>query len=205
MGHQAVNPGRVVATRLTEMLLGLVSGEAAAGTLPAQLRDLADWIDSKSAAPQAASKQKQPAAVREIFEYWLHATKRDPAKHKLTSERRLKVVSRLQTFTVEDIKRAIDFVASSDFHQGNNERGQRYDDLITICRNDTQLEKYRNQRDVDETPGAYRTGGSGEMAPFGDHSDLRDASREALEKGDLDAYNRAQDEIRRNRDDAGRS
>lgn len=207
MGHSDLNPGRVVAVRLTEMLRALLSGEATARQLPAQLRELADWIEAKAGAPEKKIDPKKPTAVRAVYEYWLHATRRNAARHKLTAERRKKIEARLRTYTVEDIKRAIDYVASSDFHQGDNDRNQRYDDITTICMNDTRMENYRNMRDVDEMPGAHRkhTDQENDLSPFNEAARLREAAQQALQKGNMDAYNQSQQQLRRLRDDAGRS
>lgn len=90
-----------------------------------------------------ARKKANPRAedVREIFEYWIKAR----GKHEktiLTDERRAKIRTRLNKFTVEEIKKAIDNVAYSSFHNGANDSQRVYDDLTLICRNDSTLEKW---------------------------------------------------------------
>lgn len=189
------------------MLHQLLSGQLAARALPAQLRELAEWIEGQAAAPQQkTSGPKKVTTVREIYEYWLHATKRTATRYKLTGERRTKIEARLRSYSVEDIKKAIDYVAQSDFHQGENDRNQRYDDITTICANDTRMENYRNMLGVDEMPGTYRTRGGepSNLVSFSDASMLRNKSAEALQKGDLDAYDQSERDLQRLRDDEGR-
>jgi hypothetical protein len=200
-----LSPGRMVATRLSEMLHQLLSGQVAARALPGQLRELANWIEGQAGEQKQAKGPKRATAVREIYEYWLKATERSAARHKLTAERRTKIEARLRSFSVADVKKAIDYVAQSPFHRGENDRNQRYDDITTICVNDTRMEGYRNMLDVDETPGAHRTGEAGNLVSFSEAARLRGEAAKALQKGDLDAYDQSQRELRRLRDDAGRN
>lgn len=208
-----MNPARVTAARLAEMLYGLLAGELMAGPLATQLRELADFVEGAKTAEETdpTRRPKRATAVRAVYEYWLQRTSRNPAAHKLTSERRTKIESRLRMFSVAEICEAIDFVAASDWHRGNNDHGQRYDDITTICMNDTKLETYRNRNrgQADESPGQDRRGMAGAMEPAFEESEetrLSRQSREALKAGDQDAYNDAQrrlGELRARKNDAG--
>ena len=200
-----MNPGRVVAVHLSELLRDILSGGRPARSIATDLRELADWIEKTASKPEEKTKQPSNSnAVREIYEYWLQQTGREAARYRLTAERRKKVQSRLRTYTVADIKAAIDYAAESEFHQGNNDSGKRYDDLTTICMNDTRLETYRNSLGVDETPGAYRADTGSGMGTLSDMSEARKAASDALKKGDMDAYNEAQQRLERIRHDGDR-
>lgn len=96
-----------------------------------------------------ARKKANPRAedVREIFEYWIKARGKKE-KTLLTDERRAKIRTRLNRFTVEEIKKAIDNIAYSSFHNGANDRNKVYDDLTLICRNDSTLEKWLYYKDM---------------------------------------------------------
>src|SRR5215831_14030148 len=71
--------------------------------------------------------------VRTVFEYWRDKTGRLDAK--LTGEREMKIRARLaEGYTLDQLKQAVDGCRSSSFHQGDNDRGHRYDDITLICR-----------------------------------------------------------------------
>jgi hypothetical protein len=81
------------------------------------------------------------ARVKQVFEYWKARTEHTDAK--LTREREMKIRGRLdEGYTVEDLKEAIDGCRGSPFHQGDNERGHRYDDITLICRSGSKLEQF---------------------------------------------------------------
>lgn len=183
----AETAARQLATALSRVLTGYLEGKTKPQGVARQLRRIADWIDGgceKQEAPKVSEE------VREVFRYWLEATGRNAKQTKLTAERRAHVTARLREgYTVATIKRAIDVVARSDWHQGANDRAQRYDDLVTICRNGSRLEGYAGQGEKQAD------------APTGDEiADLERAAGIALSKGDLDAYNRTNETIRRLRD-----
>lgn len=186
---------------MTDLLRGLVSGERTARDLPEELRSLAVWIEAHSGAvPNPETTTATPADLAlKVYEHWLRATKRNPAQCRYTPERKTKVLARLREgFTVADICGAIDYVAQSDWHQGGNESGKRYDDLTIICRNATKLESYRNAW-RDETPGAHRSDVGSGMQPMAGpdpEMELRQEAREALKRGDISAYNAAQNRLR---------
>lgn len=80
--------------------------------------------------------------VEDVFAYWKLATGKKPIVT-LTAERRKRVRDRLKDgYTVETIKLAIDYIAQSPWHRGQNDRSTEYNDLELICRNATKLEKY---------------------------------------------------------------
>lgn len=83
------------------------------------------------------------AQVREVFQHWQQTLQHPQAK--LTEDRKRKVQARLREgFTVEQLKAAIDGCARSPFHMGENDQGQKHDDLELICRKGSQVEKFAN-------------------------------------------------------------
>lgn len=77
------------------------------------------------------------AQIREVFDYW--QTRLNREKSKLTPTRRTKIEARLKAgATVQEIKRAIDGCAGSEFHTG-----QGHVDLTLICRSDEKLEQFQ--------------------------------------------------------------
>ena len=98
---------------------------------------------------QEAGKKKEvapPAAtplVAEVFGYWLEATGRGSLT-KLTTNRRKAVAARLKEgYTADDLRQAIDGCAGSAFHQGQNDRQTKYDDLELICRDGERVEQFQ--------------------------------------------------------------
>jgi len=83
--------------------------------------------------------------VKTVFGYWVEKRSKDPKRTRLTTQRRHKVEQRLREgYTVEDLKAAIDGVARSPHHCGENDSGTVYDDLELICRNGGNVERFRD-------------------------------------------------------------
>ena len=79
--------------------------------------------------------------VSEVFDYWKTKTRHLQAQ--LGHKRRQAVLGRLkQGYTVLDLKSAIDGCAKSRFHQGENDRGQVFDDLSLICRDEAHVDQF---------------------------------------------------------------
>lgn len=77
-------------------------------------------------------------AVQEVFEHWIAATKRDPKRTKLTTDRRRKVNARLgEGYTVDDLKAAVDGNMLSDFHVENG-----YTDLVHALKSGANVDKF---------------------------------------------------------------
>lgn len=125
-----------------------------------------------------SEKPKSPSApddAREIFEYWRQVMGK-PASTKLTDGRMTKIRARLKSYSVEEVKKAIDGCAGSEHHMGKNRKsnpeGKIYDDLTLICRSDEKLEMFigytsavsaKSQRDSELQDWITEGGGS----PFG--------------------------------------
>ena len=83
------------------------------------------------------------ADERRVFDAWREATKHGSAK--LNDLRRRKIRARLKEgYTVDDLVDAVRGIARSEFHMGENDRRQKYDDLTVALRDGAQLEKFAN-------------------------------------------------------------
>lgn len=80
--------------------------------------------------------------VHEVFDYWCRVMGKERAK--LSGKRKAKITTRLKSYTVEEIKSAIDGCARSDFHMGKNDNGTAYNDIELICRSDEKIEFFQN-------------------------------------------------------------
>jgi hypothetical protein len=92
----------------------------------------------------AADKARDDARVLEVFEHWRTTMGKGPRA--VLSDNRAKAVHRALAngYTVEDLKRAVDGCAASDFHQARGKyAGQgKHDDLELICRNPEHIDRF---------------------------------------------------------------
>ncbi len=86
--------------------------------------------------------------VREVFEYWQKQTGK--IRTKLLPARKSRIRARLREFSKEDLKRAIDALASSDFHRGNNDRGMIYLDIEQIIRSGERVEYFLQRAEKEQ-------------------------------------------------------
>ena len=92
--------------------------------------------------PDGSSSESAGADVRRVFECWVSTMGKSRAK--LTRDRRQKIQARLREgYSVDDCCEAIAGCAQSPYHRGENDTGQRYDDLELILRTGSKLEKFR--------------------------------------------------------------
>jgi len=119
----------------------------------------ADRLQSGSSSVEQAGRRARGVAavqrksdVQAVFDYWKDRTRHPDAK--LTSEREMKIRGRLEEgYTVEQLQEAVEGCRGSPFHQGDNERGHRYDDITLICRSGSKVEQFVEmaREDRDET------------------------------------------------------
>lgn len=83
------------------------------------------------------------AEVREVHQHYCEVW-RDvfPRGPKLTRDRAEKIKARLKTFSVAEIKDAIEALHESDFHRGLNPSGKPYGTLDFLIRNDATMDRW---------------------------------------------------------------
>lgn len=79
--------------------------------------------------------------VRLVYDYFIKRFNKNPNTYKLTDKRKLKLKQRLKDAGDEMLRRAIDNVADSGWHMGDNDRGWTAD-LDFIIRSYEQVEKF---------------------------------------------------------------
>lgn len=100
---------------------------------------------NSGAVSRAVSTNEDTSETVSVFEAWVAATGRDVSKTKLTADRRKRIKARLsEGFSVDELCDAVRGVTLSEFHMGDNDRQQRYDDLTVVLRNGSQVEKFRD-------------------------------------------------------------
>lgn len=95
-------------------------------------------------------------STRLVFEHWQRVV---PGRRtaRLTPERRKKIQTRLQSFTVDELIRVLDIVSRDPFLNGDNDRGKAFNDFEVIFRNDTKVADVLEQAD---SPPVRRNGRS---------------------------------------------
>ncbi len=95
--------------------------------------------------PLSTSSTEGPESpgARVVFEHWCAVMEKgDRAKFK--GKRRRAVLARLKDgYSPEDLMAAVDGCAKTPHNMGQNDRGERYDDLELICRDETHVERFR--------------------------------------------------------------
>lgn len=179
---QNQSAARALAYRLSKVMHDYLGGRITVDQVAKYLRQIADWIDRGQELKKGKESKDEKHAddIKWLFAYWVQATGRDKASTKLTPNRKTKLTARLaEGYSRGEIKKAIDAIANSQFHQGQNENARRYDDLELICRNGDNLEKYR-----DMSPKSVAE----ENIEPDEVASLRKQAREALRTGDTHAY-----------------
>ena len=92
------------------------------------------------------NKKQSADAVRHVFDHWVAVMGKDPARTKLTDDRKKKISARLKDYPLDDLLAAIDGCAGSSFHMGDNPEGARHDGIELIFRNGEKLEGFRDMR-----------------------------------------------------------
>lgn len=91
--------------------------------------------------PKPPRKQKTPDGVDEVFDYWKSVMGKT-GQTVLDGKRKARIVWALGQYGVETSKRAIDGCKASAWHMGENDKGQRYDDLTLIFRDASKVENF---------------------------------------------------------------
>lgn len=104
-------------------------------------------------------KTPYPEACREIFEYWKKVMNHPKAK--LDKHRCSKITQALKNgYTVEDTKKAIDGCSKTSFNMGQNDRNQKYDDIVLIFKDATHIDSFIEKNE------AINTITSSSLSPF---------------------------------------
>ncbi len=83
------------------------------------------------------------SSMKEIFEHWQKVM--NHPRSKLDQKRKVKITQALQLgYGVDDLKRAIDGCTKTPYNMGQNDRGQRYDDIELILRDASHIERFMN-------------------------------------------------------------
>tara|TARA_R110002020_G_scaffold461823_4_gene681008 strand:+ start:6082 stop:6801 length:720 start_codon:yes stop_codon:yes gene_type:complete len=108
-----------------------------------EFRDKFDKRPKPASLPAVKQKSKANDDVNRIFEYWCQVMKKDK-KTKLTPKRKGKIEARLKEgYGIDDIAKAIEGCAASEYHMGNNDTSTIYNDIELICRSGEKLESFQ--------------------------------------------------------------
>lgn len=110
-----------------------------------------------------STSDKPKIDISAVFEHWAQTFRK--SKRTVFDEKRKSLVkARLRDgFSIEDLKRAIDGCAQTPFNTGQNDRGERYDDLTLICRDAAHVERFI--RNAENPPVSQHISRSGAIAP----------------------------------------
>lgn len=75
-----------------------------------------------------------------VFSYWQKTMTKPLAR--LDSSRREKIKTRLKNYSSDQLKKAIDGCASSEYHMGQNDSNKQYNTIDLIFRNDSKTEEF---------------------------------------------------------------
>lgn len=98
-------------------------------------------LDSTPRLVEAPKVSKLDQEAQQVFEHWKQKLKHPRAV--FDPKRKKAVVARLKEGkTVVDLKQAVDGCANTPHNMGSNDRGQVYDDLELICRDNPHVERF---------------------------------------------------------------
>lgn len=128
------------------------TGASSAGNRAEPARQTQTQIQTQIETPKELLVElARPTGAQEVFEHWRQVL--DKPRALFSADRRRKVEARLREGrSVEDLKRAVDGCASTPFNRGENDRGQRYDDLELICRTNAHVERFMANAEAPPTP-----------------------------------------------------
>lgn len=93
--------------------------------------------------PVTDSPSYDLSGVKVIFEHWQQVMNHPHSK--LDKKRKVKITKALELgYSVDDLMRAIDGCAKTPYNMGQNDLGQRYDDIELILRDASHIERFIN-------------------------------------------------------------
>lgn len=113
-------------------------------TNPTRTRTEPDPTRKETGARKATaspSRDDDSDQVAEVFDHWRTAMRKS-ARTVLDDKRRRRIKWALKHYGIDSAKKAIDGCAASPFHMGDNDAGQRHDDLTLIFRNAEKTERF---------------------------------------------------------------
>ncbi|MFM1990173.1 MAG: hypothetical protein RJA99_3130 [Pseudomonadota bacterium] len=118
-----------------------------------------------SAVDETVEAENDPLAARarEVFAFWVETM--GAKKAVLSGKRKTNLLKALKTYTVEDLKKAIKGCSLSPFHQGENDRNTKFNDLELITRDPAQVEKFMRFADSPPTVKKSLFGQGGKARP----------------------------------------
>lgn len=93
----------------------------------------------------------EPDPVRQVFDYWVEVMGKTRATV-LGSKRKAKIEKALKAYGLDNVKKAIEGCRNTPYNMGDNERGQRYDDIELILRDETKIERFMANADNPPAP-----------------------------------------------------
>lgn len=161
-------------------------------------------VDEKThlSGPAGPDRRVWAAQAQEVFAYWQRVLEHPTAK--FTQDRRRKVEARLrEDYTVAQLCRAVDGCKVTPHNMGENDTGQRWDDLALICRSGSNVERFmdaaperpadpaQRKREADEKAAALKAAVNKAL----DGYEAQGYDRAALRKHALDAHARREDPL----------
>lgn len=95
--------------------------------------------------------------VEEVFGYWKSAMGHPRAQ--LDAKRDKAIRARLESYSVEDLCRAVDGCKRTPFNMGQNDRAEVYDDIELICRDAKHVDQFL--RAAEQNPGLLSVSATG--------------------------------------------
>ncbi len=194
------------ADQKTQMIRGLlelttlvVDDKIADLDLSKRLIGASEWLKKIAQSSEKIEKptKKGPVEpttdeINAVYEYWKKQTKRPKAV--LTATRKSRIKSRLKDgFSVKQLQSVIDYAVQSDFHQGDNDRGNRYDWTRNIMGSTEKVE--RNLERISQN-------GHTTVKPRNEKTELEELASEALKEGKINEYNAIRARIRGTQENA---
>lgn len=92
----------------------------------------------------AKNGRGHPTPARQVFDAWVAATERDPARTRYSDERRRLIEKRLKDYPLDDLLAAVRGWKHSPHHRGENDRHRVYNDLDLLLRDSKRIEEFRD-------------------------------------------------------------
>lgn len=85
------------------------------------------------------------AMARAVMEAWIQALGKNPKQVRMSQDKKSAVAARLnEGYTLAELILAVQGVALSSWHMGDNDRGTAYNDMVFVLRSGKNVEKFRD-------------------------------------------------------------